>query len=856
MRVQLLAASLYASIGGLPLHRPSTGRQQEDAISELVLLKIQYSRDSTRPTSFLALNKAKKGPLAQKSFNTFWGNAQEDYVAKLRAFNALKRWLAENGALLDVHGLTLEPRSHTGQCTLVSHGEATETRGLTAARAYRQGELLASIPTGLRFDLRLLEQFVNGVTGGRAVREYEASRHHDREEELTPVIKPDQSICLAFPLALFQLRQSENLDSRLPSAWTRTTCRGIPLAHVYEGWLLYMRLLTPPPETIPLFWRASERSLPHFELRVRENLSLQGSQSPEVDAKALFKRLLSAYAITLSRSVKMPSEGKAFVPLVDLCDHAAEGGNARLRLSKSSIKAAVNNVVEDPLNTCNSDDQRCCHDREFIQLVATKDISPGDAICVSYGDFDTPTLLLNYGLLPLVNPHDKIDVEFSPRRVHFALRAIGVERLMVADDFSFLGPRVLRRLARLGLTAFGNKRERANESACVKHEPVITVRGDAKPDERLIAAAKVSRRGHFMNATIFLAQSPVCLCTCVQLLGTQKKAARFVTSFLQHALFEHYSTTAFEDAMMPSLACGLFVNDQALAYNVRHSLNPTTSPLLHVLQPTPQGSSHRFMQAKSKLNLMVFITNIFFPHQEPPEYKRKFQRGGCPRWLLDPRKGTPDLTKDWLPADGWSYDLANQVIEYRGSEEAKEPAHAFPFNLFLPRRASTRFALIKRDFFCQGTQIQSTIMLNGAKEAGLIFRGVGERNFWAVMLTLGGGINLLRVKNGEKQNLGGIGDFLVQGGQWYTLNVQELIGDVRVTVGEVKVKTHNSAELIVTMLLVLEGKEPVKFSRQQEKEEEVRPKNYEDCALRGLLAVCSSYEVISAYFQLRELRAS
>ncbi|KAL8453235.1 hypothetical protein Emag_001967 [Eimeria magna] len=719
-------------------------------------LHSQYSRDSPRSTFFVAPNKAKRSLLAQKSFDTSWGSAREDHVAQLRAFDALKRWLTENGALLDVHGLALKPRSHAGQCALVSLGEATESRGLTAARAYRRGELLASIPTRLSFDLELLEQFVVGATGEQAVMEHEASSHHDTEEEPTSFTKADQSICLALPLALFQLLHSENLNSRLPLALSRSTCRGIPLARLYEGWLLYVRLLKPPPETIPLFWKAAEvralehpiassvferhfrlqRSVPRFELRVREIFSLQGAHSAGLDSKTLSKRLLSAYATTVSRTVRMLTAGRAFVPLIDLCDHAAEEANARLTLSASSVQTVVNNKPE---GSFNSDYQRCCNEGGFIQLVATKDISPGDQIRVPYGNFDTATLLLNYGLLPSVNPHDKIEVEFSPRRVRFALRAIGVERLMVADDFSFLGPRVVRRLAKLGLTAFGTKCERAHESACVKHAPFITVRGDAKPDERLIAAAKILAAHDYDEVNI----------------DDQRSGA---------------SEVDYQNSV----------------------------------------------KAKSKLDLMVFITNVFFPRQEPPEYKQKFQRGGCPRWLLDPRKGTPDLTKDWLPADGWSYDLASQVIEYRGSEEAKEPAHAFPFSLFLPRRASTRFALIKRDFFCQGTQIQSTIMLNGAKEAGLVFRGVGERNFWAVMLTLGGGINLLRVKNGEKQNLGSVGGFLVQ---------------------------------------VLEGQEPVKFSRQQEKEEEVRPKNYEDCAFGGLQTVCC-YEIISEYLQLRELQAS
>ncbi|CDI79170.1 hypothetical protein, conserved, partial [Eimeria acervulina] len=193
---------------------------------------------------------------------------------------------------------------------------------------------------------------------------------------------------------------------------------------------------------------------------------------------------------------------------------------------------------------------------------------------------------------------------------------------------------------------------------------------------------------------------------------------------------------------------------------------------------------------KSKRDLMVFVTNVFFPVQNPPEYKQLFRRGGCPRWLLDPRLGPPRLSADWLPSAGWRYDVPNSTIIYSSTNEAREPPHTFPFNLFLPRRMSSRFALIKRDFFCQNSQIQSTILLEGANEAGLLFRGIGERNFWAVLLQKGGGIYLIRVKNGEKQILGTVGNFRVQGA---------------------------------------EGEEPVRYTRQQENMEEARPKGYEEC---------------------------
>lgn len=185
--------------------------------------------------------------------------------------------------------------------------------------------------------------------------------------------------------------------------------------------------------------------------------------------------------------------------------------------------------------------------------------------------------------------------------------------------------------------------------------------------------------------------------------------------------------------------------------------------IMPALHPDCDTGHLRFVQTRSKLDLMVFVANTFFPRQYPPEYKQMFKRGGCPRWLLDPRRADAEVLTDWLPpAAAWRYDVPNATIEYSGSEEAKEPQHPFPFNFFLPRRMSLRFALIKRDFFCQNTQIQSTMMLDGAKEAGLVFRAIGERNFWAVLLTLGGSIQLIRVRRGERINLGTVGTYTVQ----------------------------------------------------------------------------------------------
>ncbi|KAL8426540.1 hypothetical protein Efla_006605 [Eimeria flavescens] len=767
------------------------------------------------------------------------GHSAED-VRKLKAFARLKRWLLENGAALDVDGLALKPSCGSRQESQpsVCPTAAQESRGLVASRVYRRGETLISIPARLTFTAEALEELANGVLPG-AFAAGEAGPE-------------DASVRLALFLAFFQALQSDHwTTSRCPPA-VQSTARRMPLARLLEGWLVYLQLLTPPPATMPMFWTAAELQalehplassvferhyrlqaiLPRFHSLMTRCLPLLKANSEEkLNSSLLLQKLVAAYATAVSRSVRMSDKEKAFVPLVDLCGHSASEPNAKLLLSAASSRAAACRAADEAgepsgqqasaaANTMETPGREPKKKRDsIVELEAIEEISPGEDVRISYGQFDNPTLLLNYGLLPRNNPHEKIPLEFSPRRVHFALRSVGVDRLRVADDFSFLGPRAVRQLAELGWTG--------GEGG-----PVVTISGEGEPDEKLLSAAQVCRAQRSLTARR------------AQLLRRMRETAvRFIISFLRLALFEDFGVAAPEHLEKPPGEFILEHNNGRLSPGMRMANNFRSSrktAIRTAIAPKAYGRSPRFVQAKSKLDLMVFITNVFFPSQDPPEYKRKFQKGGCPRWLLDPRKGSVELAKDWLPAAGWSYDVPSQIIQYSGSDEAKEPPHAFPFNLFLPRRASARFALMKRDFFCQGTQIQSTIMLAGANEAGLIFRGVGERNFWTVLLGLGGKIKLFRVKNGEKHQLGTIGDFIVQGqsrgllfvillnaagthlppagGQWYTVNVQELIGDVRVTAA-------------------LEGKEPVVFSRQQEEEEECRPKNYEDSqGASGLIA--------------------
>lgn len=185
-------------------------------------------------------------------------------------------------------------------------------------------------------------------------------------------------------------------------------------------------------------------------------------------------------------------------------------------------------------------------------------------------------------------------------------------------------------------------------------------------------------------------------------------------------------------------------------------ISSTTNPLRFSQSKVCLTSGSRSQsRSKSRFNLLVSMANLLFPNELPGEYKQTFAELGCKRYSYP---GTLAPEEEWLQTTGWAFNPTDQLISFSGQSEAKEPPHAFPFNLFLPRRPSLRTALIKQNFLCANSQIQAAVMLESAEEAGVLFRVIGERNFWGVFLVPGDdGIKLIRVKNGERIELGSVG---------------------------------------------------------------------------------------------------
>lgn len=381
-------------------------------------------------------------------------------------FLQLKKWLAVNGADLDVDGLAI--RSHAESAYEPVTGVKGE-RYLTALRHYPRDAVIASVPSHLHFTTEALEELLTSLIGARhtssdAVSSAKETALWKEEEEPDASetestlfyfgqMKKDAKIRLSFMLAAFQeLGEAEVITSPLNSSISSSH-----FSVLIQGWLAYLRLLPLPLPSIPLFWKAEElQALNHpichavfARLRclytafrshghlLRAPLSAlgqkggapegapeearEGASGASLDEETqLFQRLVAAHATVSSRCLNFSKDSCAFVPLVDLCAHAMDSPNAKLQFKADSGRrcsckqtAADGKLKQEKTNSIYKEEaaespRTCAACRGAgvsVQLVALRDIAPGEPIQISFGDkLDNPTLLLNYGLLPKDNP--------------------------------------------------------------------------------------------------------------------------------------------------------------------------------------------------------------------------------------------------------------------------------------------------------------------------------------------------------------------------------------------------------------------------------------------------------------------
>lgn len=197
---------------------------------------------------------------------------------------------------------------------------------------------------------------------------------------------------------------------------------------------------------------------------------------------------------------------------------------------------------------------------------------------------------------------------------------------------------------------------------------------------------------------------------------------------------------------------------------------------LNTLQDSVES---RFLQ--SKTNALTWLTNVLFPSQNPPYFKKHLSYRGCREYFLRPSNQPVNLSDGWLQTNDWFIQNEEGIIEYKGLDTCREPNHMFPFG-WLDKRMSTRTSLIKKDFFCKKTIAQTDVQINDASACGLLFRVLGERNYWALLID-NSLLKLSRIKKGEMITLKTFPELPIKRDAWYVLHIQELIKDVKIKAG-------------------------------------------------------------------------
>ncbi|GAW80286.1 conserved Plasmodium protein, unknown function [Plasmodium gonderi] len=197
--------------------------------------------------------------------------------------------------------------------------------------------------------------------------------------------------------------------------------------------------------------------------------------------------------------------------------------------------------------------------------------------------------------------------------------------------------------------------------------------------------------------------------------------------------------------------------------------------------------NNRFLQ--SKINVLTWLTNVIYPSETPKYFKKHLDYNRqmtnmsyeCREYFLKPTYDKIDINDGWLQTNNWKLDNENSIIEYNGKDSCREPDHPFPFG-WLDNRMSTRTSLVKKDFFCKKTIAQLEIQINNAESCGLIFRVLGERNFWGLLID-NKILKLIRVKDGELLVLKEFKKLKIKNDDWYVLFVQEIIKDIKIKAG-------------------------------------------------------------------------
>jgi len=271
---------------------------------------------------------------------------------------------------------------------LRSHVDISATQhgnGLAALKAVKKGEVLLSVPRAL--------SIVLDYKAGLQIAEGQWPR----------------------------LQEGAGRDDPEPLTWDLLMALALMDALAGDGdafWGAWAQAVLPPPEALclPMCWSAQRLGA------LQHDAIVDGATKQQARLKRLFPALCDpvdldscswlawAFACVRSRSLRLGDDMFAFVPFLDMANHAHKP-NAAFRLDEAS---------------------------GAIELVALGDVAPGDEVTISYSGPEGLTnqrFMAQYGFVPTGNPADRIafDLPEELRPVPGGLVAGGLNLERIQD---------------------------------------------------------------------------------------------------------------------------------------------------------------------------------------------------------------------------------------------------------------------------------------------------------------------------------------------------------------------------------------------------------------------------------------
>ncbi|GIL54003.1 hypothetical protein Vafri_9560 [Volvox africanus] len=211
-----------------------------------------------------------------------------------------------------------------------------------------------------------------------------------------------------------------------------------------EFWQRYCDELLPAPEqlTLPMCWEAPRLAeLQHSDIA-------QAAAAQQARLTALFPELMEplapdvpgwlqwAFACVRSRAFRVGTDAFAFIPFLDFANHAAAPANGQPTPTTNSTTGSLiaNADFRMSATTSKVEEGRGGDDESFFELVALREIAPGEEATICYSGpegYTNQRYMAQYGFVPRGgNPADRIRLDLDAEHQAAPLELARLQDLM------------------------------------------------------------------------------------------------------------------------------------------------------------------------------------------------------------------------------------------------------------------------------------------------------------------------------------------------------------------------------------------------------------------------------------------